>query len=126
MMLSAWLNDRCKAHGLLQQVDVAPLTVAVVDDYERFLAAPSQRKSIAEILASRSSPRLMNERLEVVVYGREVEPCLPGTDTEYHALTDRVLATLAEKETKRHEQAVPPDLPTPTSAPTTLLNLFPS
>lgn len=105
MMLSAWLNDRCKAHGLLQQADVAPLTLAVVDDYERLLAAPFQKKSVAEILASRSSPRLKNERLEVVLYGHDVEPRLPDTDAEYHELTDRVLAKLEGKESKGQRQA---------------------
>jgi len=79
--------------------------MAVVEDYERLLAAPFQRKSIAEILASRSLPRLKNERLEVVLYGHEVEPRLPGTDAEYHELTDRVLAKLEGRENKQQEQA---------------------
>ena len=119
MMLSAWLNDRCKAHGLLQQVDVAPLTIAVVDDYERLLAAPFQKKSVAEILASRSSPRLKNERLDVVLYGHEVEPRLPGTDAEYWELTGRVAAKLEGKEKNGQDHAVvPPDPTAPTSAPT--------
>lgn len=96
-MLSEWLNARCKVHGLLQQKNVAPLTLAVVDDYERLLAAPFQKKSVAEILQSRSSPQLSNERLEVVLYGHEIEPRLPGTDAEYDALTDRVLKKLKNK-----------------------------
>jgi len=117
-MLSAWLVDRCKAHRLLQQANVAPLTIAVVDDYERLLAAPSQKKSPAEILASRSSPQLKNERLEVVLYGHEVEPRLPGADAEYHELTDRVLAKLEGKERKGPDRTAPPHDPAaPTSAP---------
>lgn len=103
-ILSAWLNDRCEAHRLLQPVDVEPLTIAVVDDYERLLAAPFQKKSAAKILASRSSPRLENERLEVVLYGHEVEPRLPGTNAEYHELTDRVFTKLEGKETRRQQQ----------------------
>jgi hypothetical protein len=105
-MLSAWLNGRCKAHGLLQQVDVAPLTIAVVDDYERLLAAPFQKKSVAEILSSRSSPRLKDERLEVVLYGHEVEPRLPGTDTEYEELIGRVVAKLEGRKARGSKQAL--------------------
>ena len=117
-MLSGWLIDRCKTHGLLQQAKVAPLTIAAVDDYERLLAAPSQKKSPVEILASRSSPRLKNERLEVVLYGHEVEPRLPGTDAEYHELTDRVLVKLEGKGKKRWDSIVPPDDPAaPSSTP---------
>ena len=115
MMLSAWLKDRCKTHGLLQQTDVAPLTIAVIDDYERLLAAPFQKKSVAEILASRSSPRLKNERLEVVLYGHEVEPRLPGTDAEYHELTDRVLAKLEGEGSKRRQAVLPRDVGTSNS-----------
>jgi hypothetical protein len=93
-MLSEWLNGRCKVHGLLQQDNVSRLTLAVVDDYERLLAAPFQKKSVVKILESRNSARLSNERLAVVLYGHEVEPRLPGTDEEYRALTDRVLKKL--------------------------------
>jgi hypothetical protein len=66
-MLSEWLNGRCKVHGLLQQENVAPITLAVIDDYERLLAAPHQKRSVVELLQSRSSPELKNQRLEVVL-----------------------------------------------------------
>jgi hypothetical protein len=102
-MLSEWLNGRCKVHGLLQQENVAPITLAVIDDYERLLAAPHQKRSVVELLQSRSSPELKNERLEVVLYGHEIEPRLPDTDAEYFALTNRVVQRL-----KSEEQPAPP------------------
>jgi hypothetical protein len=88
--LYEWLTERCRQHSLLQQDGVAPLTIAVVDDYERLIGAPVHGKSISKVLASRFTRQLMNERLDVVLYGLEVSSRLPGTDKAYRQLADRM------------------------------------
>jgi hypothetical protein len=81
--LNEWLLERCRKHGLFQQARVAPLTIAVVDDFERLMAAPSKKKSPALVLKSRMTKRLMNERLDLVLYAHDVPPRLPGIHAEY-------------------------------------------
>ena len=95
--LYEWLVERCKTHGLLQQPDVGPLTISVIDDFERLIGAPAHGLSPARILASRSSAPNRNERLDVVLFNHRVKSRLPGTNDEYRALTDRMLDKLRQK-----------------------------
>lgn len=90
-MLYKWLVERCKEHGLLQQPNVAALTVAAVEDYERLIGAVAYRKSPIEVLRARCSTEQLNARLEVVLYTSGVQSRLPGTDADYKALKDRVM-----------------------------------
>jgi hypothetical protein len=92
-----WLAERCKTHGLLQQSDVGPLTIAVIDDFERLIGAPAHGLSPSKILASRSAAPNRNERLDVVLYNHRVKSHLPGTSNEYRALADRILDKLRHK-----------------------------
>lgn len=95
--LYEWLVERCKTYGLLQQPDVGPLAIAVIDDFERLIGAPAHGLSPAKILASRSAAPNRNERLDIVLYNHRVESRLPGTEKEYRALTERMLAKLRPK-----------------------------
>ena len=87
--LYEWLVERCRAHRLLQQVNVGPLTLATVADYERLVGAPVHGKSPAEILSARSSPRYRNERLEVVLAAYDVPSRLPDADSALEHLVSR-------------------------------------
>jgi hypothetical protein len=87
--LYEWLVERCRDHRLLQQVNVGPLTLATVADYERLVGAPVHGKSPAEILSDRSSPRYRNERLEVVLAAHDVPSRLPDAESELQHLVSR-------------------------------------
>ena len=87
--LYEWLVERCRDHRLLQQVNVGPLTLATVADYERLVGAPVHGKSPAEILSARSSPRYRNERLEVVLAAHDVPSRLPDAESELQHLVSR-------------------------------------
>lgn len=94
IMLYEWLGSRCKQLGLLQQPNVAALTVTVVEDYERLIGAAAHRKSPIEILGARGSPRQLNERLEVVLYTSDVPSRLPDSDAEFLVLKARLMGPL--------------------------------
>ena len=95
--LYEWLAERCKAHGLLQQPDVGPLAIAVIDDFERLIGAPAHGMSPAKILESRSVAPNRNERLDVVLSSHRVESRLPSAKNEYRALTDRMRGKLRNR-----------------------------
>lgn len=94
--LTQWLIDRCRTLGFLQQPGVAPLTVAVVEDFERLISAPAHNKSPTHVLKSRSSKYLMNERLDVVLYANDVPPRLPSARSEYVDFIRRIVRRLKQ------------------------------
>lgn len=95
--LYEWLRARCKEKGLLQQNNVAPLTLAVLEDYERLIGASVYNKPIFKILEKRASPRLLDERLEVVLYKSHVPSRIPETNAKYRELTERVMRKVAAR-----------------------------
>lgn len=53
VLLYRWLERRCEEHGCLQQPDVAPLTLARIDDFEELMVRSAGGESLVGILRKR-------------------------------------------------------------------------
>jgi len=73
-LLYEWIAKRSKAHKVLQQENVGPLTVATVDQYELLMTHVAAGRSLVRILTERSTA-WRERRLEIQLAGEA--PCRP-------------------------------------------------
>jgi hypothetical protein len=89
------LEEGCKKHGLLQQQSVGPLALARIEEFEQMMSRVARGKSISKFLLDRCG---VNEhrRLDQLLYEAEppTPPRLAFFDTEFRALTDRIISRL--------------------------------
>jgi hypothetical protein len=88
-MLYAWISERCKHHGVLQQPNVGPPVLAVVQDYEALVAIAADGRSVVALLEKRLDPKWKNERLEVIL-GTSKAQRLPQSGSDYAVLIQRM------------------------------------
>jgi len=93
-LLYKWLQERCKALGVLQQEGVTPLVLAHVDDFDRLMARASRGLSLLEFFKAREfawdSRKL---QLQLGVY--ELEDRLPQVVAAFEELMNSVSIRLA-------------------------------
>ena|SRR2546426_2712453 len=65
--LYRWLTTRCTAESLLQQENVAPLTIATVDDFEGLFSLAARGVSMLDVLVAKTSQASRERRLRHVL-----------------------------------------------------------
>ena len=96
-LLYRWLQARCKEERLLQQKDVAPLTLARIDEFELLMAMAARGDSVVGILRQREGA-WRDRRLGELLYANR--PRSRGNPTRLPFLTE-LFDQLAQATTAR-------------------------
>jgi hypothetical protein len=70
VLLYRWIRDRCKDEGVLQQKDVAPLTLARIEEFEELMRLASEGKSVVGALRKREQS-FKDRRLDELLFAIE-------------------------------------------------------
>ena len=92
-VLYEWLEERCRDEGLLAQVNVGPLTLADVSDFERLLAHAAGGQSVVRLLKLRES-KWKNRRLEVQLADAGGPRRLPPTESDFETAKNTAIARI--------------------------------
>ena len=95
-LLYEWLEERCKALGLLQQERVASLALAHVDDFDRLMARANRGLSLTEFFMEREF-KWKSRRLQQQLGTYELEDRLPQVVAAFEALMNSVSVRLTGK-----------------------------
>lgn len=96
--LHAWIRERCEQEGVLQQINVFPLTLAHVQDFERIAAHIGAGGSIVEILTQRAGA-WRDRRLDIQLSSSISAQALPELRRIYATAAERLMAWLQPERT---------------------------
>jgi hypothetical protein len=94
--LYRWMRDRCREEGVLQQKDVAPLTLARIEEFEELMRFAAEGESVVGILRKREKS-FKDRRLDEVLFAMSTSrpKRLPLFDNMYQELFQKIEARLS-------------------------------